>query len=35
MSGKRIGIGGRPLADPQAEAEIRRGAAIDYGKTEL
>ena len=34
MSGKRIGIGARPLADPQAEAWIRQGAAIDNGKVE-
>lgn len=34
MSGKRIGIGARPLADPQAEAWIRQGAAIDHGKVE-
>lgn len=34
MSGKRIGIGARPLADPQAEAWIRQGAALDSGKAE-
>ncbi|MEQ6328211.1 hypothetical protein ACIGKL_01665 [Pseudomonas sp. NPDC077186] len=34
MSGKRIGIGARPLADPQAEAWIRQGAGIDNGKVE-
>lgn len=34
MSGKRIGIGARPLADPQAEAWIRQGVAIDHGKVE-
>ncbi|WP_333985259.1 hypothetical protein [Ectopseudomonas khazarica] len=34
MSGKRIGIGARPLADPQAEAWIRQGAAVDSGKIE-
>ena len=34
MSGKRISIGARPLADPQAEAWIRQGAAIDSGKAE-
>lgn len=34
MSGKRIGIGARPLADPLAEAWIRQGAAADNGKTE-
>ncbi|QTS88945.1 hypothetical protein JLK41_12700 [Ectopseudomonas khazarica] len=34
MSGKRIGIGARPLADPQAEAWIRQGAAVDSGKAE-
>ena len=32
MSGKRIGIGARPLADPQAEAWIRQGAALDHRK---
>lgn len=32
MSGKRIGIGARPLADPQAEAWVRQGAVIDNGK---
>ncbi|SFQ29909.1 hypothetical protein SAMN05216177_110165 [Ectopseudomonas toyotomiensis] len=34
MSGKRIGIGARPLADPQAEAWVRQDAAIDHGKAE-
>lgn len=34
MSGKRIGIGARPLADPQAEAWIRKGAGIDNSKVE-
>lgn len=34
MSSKRIGIGARPLADPQAEAWIRQGAGIDNGKVE-
>ncbi len=34
MSDKRIGIGARPLADPQAEAWIRQGVAIDHGKVE-
>ncbi|MBH4059364.1 hypothetical protein I5M30_05485 [Pseudomonas aeruginosa] len=34
MSGKRIGIGARPLADPQAESWIRQGAALDSGKVE-
>ncbi|MDR8016531.1 hypothetical protein [Ectopseudomonas guguanensis] len=34
MSGKRIGIGARPSADPQAEAWIRQGAAVDSGKVE-
>lgn len=34
MSGKRIGIGARPLADSQAEAWIRQGAAVDSGKAE-
>lgn len=34
MSGKRIGIGARPLADPQAEAWLRQGAALDSGKAE-
>jgi hypothetical protein len=34
MSGKRIGIGARPLADPQAEAWIRQGAGVDNSKAE-
>lgn len=34
MSGKRIGIGARPVADPQAEAWIPQGAVIDNGKVE-
>ncbi|VDK92338.1 hypothetical protein [Pseudomonas aeruginosa] len=34
MSGKRIGIGARPLADSQAAAWIRQGVAIDHGKVE-
>lgn len=34
MSGKRIGIGARPLADPQAEIWIRKGSGIDSGKVE-
>ncbi|EOE4762453.1 TPA: hypothetical protein L5P25_003226 [Pseudomonas aeruginosa] len=34
MSGKRIGIGARPLADPQAEAWIRQGATLDSGNVE-
>jgi len=34
MSGKRIGIGARPLADPQAETWIRKGSGIDSGKVE-
>ncbi|WP_343577817.1 hypothetical protein [Pseudomonas sp.] len=34
MSGKRIGIGARPLSHPQAEAWIRQGIAIDNGKVE-
>lgn len=34
MSGKRIGIGARPLVDPQAEAWIRQGAGIDNSKVE-
>ena len=34
MSSKRIGIGARPLADPQAEAWIRLGAGVDHGKAE-
>ena len=33
MRSKRIGIGARPLADPQAEAWIRQGA-VDHGKVE-
>ncbi|MFU6384574.1 hypothetical protein ACM78Z_26955 [Pseudomonas aeruginosa] len=34
MSGKGIGIGARPLTDPQAKAWIRQGAAFDHGKAE-
>jgi hypothetical protein len=34
MSGKRIDIGARPLTDPQAEAWIRQGAALDHRKAE-
>lgn len=34
MSSKRIGIGARPVADPQAEAWVRQGAGIDHGKVE-
>ena len=34
MSGKRIGIGARPMADPQAETWIRQGTSIDNGKVE-
>lgn len=34
MSGKRIGIGARPLADPQAETWIRKGSGIDSSKVE-
>ncbi|MFI7866744.1 hypothetical protein [Ectopseudomonas khazarica] len=34
MSSKRIGIGARPLGDPQAEAWIRKGAGIDNDKFE-
>ncbi|ARS50235.1 chromosome partitioning protein ParB [Ectopseudomonas mendocina] len=34
MSSKRIGIGARPLADPQAETWIRKGAGVDNGKAE-
>lgn len=34
MSGKRIGIGARPLAVPQAETWIRQGAGTDNGKVE-
>ncbi|WP_430292909.1 hypothetical protein [Pseudomonas sp. B1-22] len=34
MSSKRIGIGSRPMADPQAEAWIRQSASIDTAKVE-
>ncbi|HFS0969427.1 hypothetical protein [Pseudomonas aeruginosa] len=34
MSSKRIGIGARPMADPQAETWILQGASIDIGKVE-
>ncbi|MGZ7460014.1 hypothetical protein ACXPVS_25690 [Pseudomonas sp. Ma2-10] len=33
MSGKRIGIGARPLADPQAETWIHQGTASDTSKS--
>lgn len=33
MSAKRIGIGARPLADPQAETWIRQGSASDTSKS--
>lgn len=33
MSAKRIGIGARPLADPQAETWIRQGSACDTSKS--
>ncbi len=35
MRSKRIGIGARPLADPQAEAWIRQGAALDSARLTL
>lgn len=34
MSGMRIDIGARPLADPQTEAWVRQGAAIYHRKAE-
>ncbi|AON72316.1 hypothetical protein B8B80_08430 [Pseudomonas aeruginosa] len=34
MRSKRISIGARPLANPQAEAWIRQGAVVDHGKAE-
>jgi hypothetical protein len=35
MSGKRVGIGARPLADPQAEAWIRQSTKGALGKGSL
>lgn len=34
MSSKRVGIGARPMAAPQAQSWIRQGTAIDSGKVE-
>ncbi|XLY87192.1 hypothetical protein ACK8QS_16710 [Ectopseudomonas mendocina] len=34
MSGKRIGLGAHPLADPQDEVWVHQGAIIDDGKVE-
>ncbi len=34
MSSKRISISAHHLADPQAKAWIRQGAAVDSGKVE-
>ncbi len=34
VSGKRIDIGARPLADPQADNWIRQGAVQDSSKVE-
>ena len=35
MSGKRVAIGARPPANPQAEAWIRQGSANDVQKGDL
>ncbi|TAM59226.1 MAG: chromosome partitioning protein ParB [Rhodanobacter sp.] len=35
MNGKRIAIGARPPANPQAEAWVRQGDGADLGKGEL
>lgn len=34
-NGKRVAIGARPSADPQAEAWIRQGDGADVGKADL
>jgi hypothetical protein len=34
-NGKRIAIGARPPANPQADAWVHQGEAADIGKTEL
>jgi hypothetical protein len=34
MSGKRIGLGAHPLADPRDEVWVRQSAIIDNGKVE-
>lgn len=34
-NGKRVAIGARPPADPQAEAWIRQGDGADVGKADL
>ncbi|SDO44464.1 chromosome partitioning protein ParB [Pseudomonas jinjuensis] len=35
MSGKRIGIGARPTATPQAEAWVRQGDSSEVNKRDL
>ena len=34
-NGKRVAIGGRPPASPQADAWVRQGDGADVGKTDL
>lgn len=35
MNGKRVAIGARPPANPQAEAWVRQGDGADLGKGDL
>ena len=35
MNGKRVAIGARPPANPQADAWVRQGDGADLGKGEL
>lgn len=35
MNGKRIAIGARPPANPQAEAWVRQGDGVDIGKGDV
>ncbi len=34
-NGKRVAIGARPPANPQADAWVRQGDGVDIGKTDL
>jgi len=35
MNGKRVAIGARPPADPQAEAWVRQGDRVDISKGDI
>lgn len=35
MSGKRVAIGARPIANPQAESWVRQGDGVDIGKADI